>query len=187
MFHAVPWLWRFHAIHHSIEELDWLAASRVHPVDQIVTRGVSLAPAFALGFSEWAVGASIVLFHWQAVFVHSNLRIGFGPLRFLFASPEFHHWHHSSDLAVRDRNFAAQLPFLDAAFGTLHMPAGQVPSAYGLDRPMPQRYARQLLLPFMGDGGHQSMPAAATTTEELAPANLATGPAGAVHPPRAHG
>src|SRR5204863_7152204 len=85
MFHAVPWLWRFHAIHHSIEELDWLAASRVHPVDQIVTRGVSLAPVFALGFSEWAVGVSILLFHWQAVFVHSNLRIKFGPLRFLFA------------------------------------------------------------------------------------------------------
>ena len=44
MFHAVPWLWRFHSIHHSIEELDWLAATRVHPVDQILTKGVSLVP-----------------------------------------------------------------------------------------------------------------------------------------------
>jgi sterol desaturase/sphingolipid hydroxylase (fatty acid hydroxylase superfamily) len=51
-FHAVPFLGRFHAIHHSIEELDWLAAARVHPVDQIVTKGCSLLPLFALGFSD---------------------------------------------------------------------------------------------------------------------------------------
>ena len=85
MFHAVPWLWRFHSIHHSIEELDWLAAARVHPVDQILTKGVSLIPVFALGFSEWAIGVYAVLYQWQAVLIHSNVRVGFGPLRFLFA------------------------------------------------------------------------------------------------------
>ena len=51
LFHAVPWLWHFHAVHHSIEEMDWLAAHRVHPVDQIVTKGASLVPVFVLGFS----------------------------------------------------------------------------------------------------------------------------------------
>src|SRR5574341_1042272 len=60
MFHAVPVLWRFHQIHHSIEELDWLAAARVHPVDQIVTKGVSLVPVFALGFSEAAIAVFAV-------------------------------------------------------------------------------------------------------------------------------
>ncbi|MGE9007759.1 sterol desaturase family protein [Leptospira interrogans] len=188
MFHAVPWLWRFHAVHHSIEELDWLAASRVHPVDQIVTRGVSLTPAFALGFSEWAVGVSILLFHWQAVFVHSNLRIGFGPLRFLFASPEFHHWHHSNDLEVRDRNFAAQLPFLDAAFGTLHMPVGQMPSAYGLDRPMPQRYARQLLYPFLPERAGGASPVLALNDEQVRSADAVSGSIDVLHhPPAARG
>ena len=96
MFHAVPWLWRFHSIHHSIEELDWLAAARVHPVDQILTKGVSLIPVFALGFSEWAIGVYALLYQWQSVLIHSNVRVGFGPLRFLFVSPEFHHWHHSN-------------------------------------------------------------------------------------------
>ena len=118
MFHAVPWLWRFHAVHHSIEELDWLAAFRIHPLDQILTKGVALVPVAALGFSEWAIVIYVVLYQWQTVFIHANVRIGFGPLRFLFASPEFHHWHHSSDREARDRNFAAQLPFLDALFGT---------------------------------------------------------------------
>jgi sterol desaturase/sphingolipid hydroxylase (fatty acid hydroxylase superfamily) len=56
-FHTVPWLWKIHAIHHSIEELDWLAGARVHPIDQIVTKSVSLLPVFVLGFSDVAIGA----------------------------------------------------------------------------------------------------------------------------------
>jgi len=151
MFHAVPWLWRFHSIHHSIEELDWLAAARVHPVDQILTKGVSLIPLFALGFSEWAIGIFALLYQWQAVLIHSNVRVGFGPLRFLFASPEFHHWHHSNQREARDRNFAGQLSLLDVLFGSLHLPRGQIPTTYGLDRPMPQRYVPQLLYPFIGE------------------------------------
>jgi Sterol desaturase len=125
MFHAVPWLWRFHAIHHSIEELDWLAAARVHPVDQILTKGVSLVPVVALGFSEWAIGVYALLYQWQSVLIHSNVRFRFGPLRFLFASPEFHHWHHSDQREARDKNFAGQLSFLDALFGSLHLPPGR--------------------------------------------------------------
>jgi sterol desaturase/sphingolipid hydroxylase (fatty acid hydroxylase superfamily) len=158
MFHAVPWLWRFHAVHHSIEELDWMAAFRIHPVDQIITKGVSLVPVATLGFSEWTIVIYVLFYQWQTVFIHANVRIGFGPLRFLFASPEFHHWHHSSEREARDRNFAAQLSFVDALFGTLHMPKGQTPRVYGLDQPMPQHYVRQLLYPFMGDRIFRSKP-----------------------------
>jgi sterol desaturase/sphingolipid hydroxylase (fatty acid hydroxylase superfamily) len=147
-FHAVPWLWRFHAIHHSSEELDWLATWRVHPLDQIVTRGCSLLPVFAFGFSDVAVGAYMMLYGWQSVLVHSNLRINFGPLRWLLASPEFHHWHHSNDVEARDKNFAATLPLLDVLFGTLHMPRGRTPSKYGLDQSIPATYPAQLLYPF---------------------------------------
>jgi len=164
MFHAVPWLWRFHAVHHSSEELDWLAAFRIHPVDQILTKGVALVPVATLGFSEWAIVIYVLFYQWQTIFIHANVRIGFGPLRFLFASPEFHHWHHSSEREARDRNFAAQLPFLDALFGTLHMPKGQMPTAYGLEQPMPQHYVRQLIYPFTGDRIFQSKP----NTEALA-------------------
>ena len=166
MFHAVPWLWRFHAIHHSIEELDWLAAARVHPVDQILTKGVSLVPVVALGFSEWAIGVYALLYQWQSVLIHSNVRFRFGPLRFLFASPEFHHWHHSDQREARDKNFAGQLSFLDALFGSLHLPPGRAPTTYGLDRPMPQRYLPQLLYPFTGDRIFQSKPDTATTRAE---------------------
>lgn len=151
MFHTIPWLWRFHSVHHSIEELDWLAGSRIHPVDQILTKGVSLVPVLALGFSDWVIGAYAFLYQWQTILIHSNARIPFGPLRLLLASPEFHHWHHSSDREARDRNFAAQLPLFDILFGTLHMPRGRMPRSYGLDEPMPQRYAYQILYPFLRD------------------------------------
>lgn len=149
-FHTIPWLWKLHAVHHSIEELDWLAGARVHPIDQIVTKGVSLLPIFALGFSEAVIGALMLLYAWQSVLIHSNLRIKFGPLRWVLASPEFHHWHHSKDPETRDKNFAGQLPLLDVLFGTLHMPRGRLPTAYGIDAPMPQNYLLQLAHPFRG-------------------------------------
>jgi sterol desaturase/sphingolipid hydroxylase (fatty acid hydroxylase superfamily) len=150
-FHAVPWLWNFHAIHHSIEELDWLAGARVHPIDQIFTKGTSIALILAPGFSEWSIAAFAALYQWQSIFVHSNFRIKFGPLRYLLASPEFHHWHHARDPEARDKNFAGQLPFLDAIFGTLHMPAGAMPENYGSDQSVPRRYVAQFLYPFIGE------------------------------------
>ena len=152
MFHSIPLLWRFHQVHHSIEELDWLAAYRVHPVDQIATKGFSLVPVFALGFSDAAIVVFAMLFQWQSILIHSNISIGFGPLRWLIASPQFHHRHHSKELAARDKNFAGQLSLLDVLFGTAHMPRGRVPSQYGIDESLPLTYLSQLMHPFRGVG-----------------------------------
>lgn len=147
-FHAVPFLWRFHAIHHSIEEMDWLAAHRVHPVDQILTKSASFLPLFALGFSGEAVLVYTLIYHWQSVFIHSNTRIKFGPLRWLIASPQFHHWHHANERQAYDKNFAGQLPFLDLIGGTLFMPH-RMPEKYGVDERVPQLYHQQLAYPFL--------------------------------------
>ena len=130
-------------------------------------------PVATLGFSEWAILIYVVFYQCQTVFIHANVRIGFGPLRFLFASPEFHHWHHTSDREARDRNFAAQLSFLDALFRTLHMPKGQMPASYGLDRPMPQHYVRQLLYPFTGYRIFRSTPATPAQAETIQTSDLA--------------
>jgi sterol desaturase/sphingolipid hydroxylase (fatty acid hydroxylase superfamily) len=146
-FHAVPFLWRFHAVHHSIEEMDWLAGHRVHPVDQILTKSASYLPLFALGFSPVAIVIYAVIYQWQSVLVHSNTRIGFGPLKWIFASPKFHHWHHANERQAYDKNFAGQLPFLDVIGGTLYMP-DRMPSKYGTDDPVPHLYHEQLAYPF---------------------------------------
>jgi sterol desaturase/sphingolipid hydroxylase (fatty acid hydroxylase superfamily) len=150
--HTVPFLWRIHMIHHSVEDLDWLAGARAHPFDVILLKSASFMPVFALGFSSGALGAFLLLYVWQSTFQHSNVSLRLGPgLRWLLASPEFHHWHHSKDPAVRDKNFAGQLPFLDLIFRTAHMPAGRRPETFGVDDPMRQNYLSQLGRPFRHD------------------------------------
>ncbi len=148
LFHAVPALWRIHQIHHSIEEMDWLAAARVHPIDQILTKGASLLPCFALGFSEWAIGLFAIAYHWHSLLLHSNIRLSFGPLNRLIASPDFHHWHHCRDREAWDRNFAGQLALWDYLFGTAFLPRGRTAERFGIGDPIPAGYPAQLLHPF---------------------------------------
>lgn len=147
-FHAVPALWRIHKIHHGIEEMDWLAAYRVHPIDQVLTKGLSLFPIFALGFSAPALALFLVVYRWQSLLIHSNANVRFGPFRWIVASPRFHHWHHANHPEAIDRNFAGQLPFIDLLFGTAHMPKDRMPQRYGVDNPPPENYLGQLLYPF---------------------------------------
>jgi sterol desaturase/sphingolipid hydroxylase (fatty acid hydroxylase superfamily) len=151
--HTVPFLWRLHRVHHSIEDLDWLAGARAHPLDTLFLKSASFMPVFVLGFSDGALSAFLLLYVWQAWFEHSNVSLRLGPgFRWLLASPEFHHWHHSNDDVARDMNFAGQLPFLDVIFGTAYMPKGLRPESFGIDEPMRQSYISQLFIPFRHDG-----------------------------------
>jgi len=129
-YHQVPLLWRFHAVHHSIEYMDWLAGSRMHMVEVLITRTLVLAPIVVLGFDKAVIDAYIVLVGFQAVLNHSNVSVRLGPLARVVVTPNFHHWHHSQERAALDRNFAAHFTFLDTLFGT----------AIKIDRPWPQRY-----------------------------------------------
>lgn len=154
VFHKVPWLWQFHAVHHSIEHLDWLAGHRVHPVDQILTKGASLIPVFALGFSDSAIAIYAAIYFWHSLLAHSNVGLTFGPLRWVFASPQFHHWHHANHPEAIDRNFASQISALDVLFGTHHMPGNAIPERYGTSTPVPLDYVNQMLFPFRPQPPH---------------------------------
>ena len=148
-FHAFPFLWKFHSVHHSIEEMDWLAAHRVHPLDQILTKTASLLPIFVLGFSDSAIFIFTLIYKWQALAIHSNTRLSLGPLNRIFASPQFHHWHHANEPEAYDKNFAGQIVLIDAICGTLFMP-DRMPRRLGTDNPVTDRYHEQLLYPFHG-------------------------------------
>jgi lathosterol oxidase len=149
MFHRVPWLWRFHAVHHSARALDWLAASRIHLVDAVLTRAIAFVPLYVLGFAEPAVYAYLVFVSFHAIFVHANVRFDFGRLERVIGTPRFHHWHHAADAEAVDKNFAIHLPVLDRLFGTLHMPEGAWPVRYGISGdPVPDGYLRQIVYPF---------------------------------------
>ena len=153
LFHAVPALWRFHAIHHSAEDMDWLAGSRLHLVDVALTRGLTYVPIYLLGFNEAPLYAYVAFVSFQATFIHANLRFDFGPLRWLFATPQFHHWHHAADKEAIDKNFAVHLPVFDWLFGTCHLPKRRWPDSYGIGggHEMPDGYVKQFIHPFVPD------------------------------------
>ncbi len=146
--HQVPLLWRFHKVHHSITEMDWLASAHLHPLDSVWTRSCVVLPLFALGFSRATFGGFLVFTTFQAIFVHANVRFRFGPLKWVVATPEFHHWHHSNMPEAYNTNFAGEFPWVDALFGTLYLPKGRVPAKYGIDEQQPAGYLRQLAWPF---------------------------------------
>lgn len=146
--HAVPLLWRFHAIHHSITALDWLAGSRLHLVDVVLTRAVSFVPLFVMGFAPGPLTAYLVWVAFQATLLHANVRLPLRPLRWVLATPCFHHWHHAAEPEARDRNFAVHLPVIDLLFGTAYLP-DRFPRRYGVvDEHVPEGWWRQLAWPF---------------------------------------
>lgn len=148
-FHRVPSLWRFHRVHHSLEAMDWLAGSRLHIVDVLLTRSLTYIKLFALGFSELSLGLYAVIVSVQATMIHANIRFRFGILRYLLVTPQFHHWHHSDQPEAIDKNFAVHLPIWDFLFGSYYMPKNRWPKSYGiLGKQLPDGYLRQFLSAF---------------------------------------
>jgi sterol desaturase/sphingolipid hydroxylase (fatty acid hydroxylase superfamily) len=145
--HEVPLLWRFHRVHHSIRDLDWLAANHLHPLDETFGRSAAVLPLYALGFGRVSLGAFVILITVQAIFIHANVRMNFGPVRWLIATPQFHHWHHAREPRAYNTNYAGEFPVLDALFGTLYLPADRWPAQYGIDESEPAGYLRQIAWP----------------------------------------
>ena len=149
LFHAVPWLWRFHRIHHSAEAMDWLAGSRLHLVDIVVTRGLSFVPLYVLGFAAPALYAYLVFVSFHAVFIHANVGFRLRAIEWLVVTPRFHHFHHAKEVEAVDKNFAIHLPWIDRLFGTAYLPPERWPAAYGIaGPPVPDGWLRQLMVPF---------------------------------------
>jgi len=142
--------WRIHAIHHSPEEMNWISSSRVHPLNDLITRSCQLLPILLLGFSAAAVIAVVPLVSFYVMFLHSNVRWGFGPFRWVLVSPAYHRWHHTSDEEGIDKNFAGIFPVWDLLFGTAYFPR-TLPQRYGLrGHRMPESLLAQLAFPFAG-------------------------------------
>lgn len=141
-------LWRVHAVHHSSRTLDWLSSTRLHPLNEAVQRALVLGPLLLVGFEPGILAAYAPFLTLYAILLHANVSWSFGPLGGLIASPTFHRWHHSAEEEGLDRNFAGLFPFIDRLFGTLHMPAGRRPQAFGLaGEEMPEGLLAQLLHP----------------------------------------
>jgi sterol desaturase/sphingolipid hydroxylase (fatty acid hydroxylase superfamily) len=148
-YHEVPFLWRFHAVHHSTRVLDWMAGSRLHLFEVITTRVSILGVLYVLGFSKGVMDAYVIIVGFQAVLNHANVHLPWGPLKYVIVTPDFHHWHHSSGREALDRNYAAHFAFLDYLFGTAVKADRAFPEKYGvLGDYMPAGFVRQQLFPF---------------------------------------
>ena len=152
-FHERRRLWPIHAVHHSSEAVDWLSSARVHPLNTVADRVAVVLPLFLLGFSGAGLGPYAVFLAIYPIYLHANVRWDYGPLKYLIASPAFHRWHHSSEPAALDKNYAGLLPLWDLLFGTAYFPARHV-ARFGLyGERMPRGIVRQLLYPFRAKRG----------------------------------
>lgn len=147
-YHEVHGLWPIHAVHHSIENLDWLAGSRGHFIQVFSERATVMIPLYLLGADEQALNIYVAFAALQAILIHCNLAIPFGPLKYIFVTPQFHHWHHSSEKPAIDTNYSAHTILFDKLFGTYHFPKEHWPADYGTTVRLPRSVMGQLLYPF---------------------------------------
>jgi sterol desaturase/sphingolipid hydroxylase (fatty acid hydroxylase superfamily) len=148
-FHRVPWLWKFHAVHHSARSMDWLAGARMHFLEIVALRGFTAIPLLTLGFSPAAMQAYIALVYVYSSLVHANLKGDFNRLGRWLVTPRYHHWHHGLEAEAVDVNFAVHFPLLDRLFGTYHFPPSRWPEGYGVPEAVPHGYWAQFAYPFL--------------------------------------
>ncbi len=149
-FHMIPFLWRFHAIHHSTKKMDWLAGARMHLIEIAILRSLTALPMFTLGFDPAAIQAYLLIVYFYSSFIHANIGWKFGFIERFFVTPRFHHWHHGSDRAAIDINYASHFPIYDWLFGTHHLPETEWPAKYGVvGDSVPKGYWNQFKHPFV--------------------------------------
>ena len=130
-FHKVPFLWRFHAVHHSSTALDWLSGSRGHFFEDVIVRACILTPLM-IGFSQSIILAYLIFVTIQATWSHCNFAPSPKWLEKCLVTPRYHHWHHTSQKEGLDKNFAVHFPWVDRIFGTYYYP-DEWPEHYGLN------------------------------------------------------
>ena len=171
--HEIPFLWRFHAVHHAAEEVDFLVNTHAHPFDMVFGRFCGLVPIYVLGLSGpvgpagSAVAVLVSLFGtiW-GFFIHANLRWRLGPIEWLISTPAFHHWHHTKTGPL-NRNYSSTLPWLDWIFGTLHLPRAAWPDSYGIKTKLPRTLTEQLTYPLARRKPQQFRPREAHSSFEI--------------------
>jgi sterol desaturase/sphingolipid hydroxylase (fatty acid hydroxylase superfamily) len=147
--HTITPLWNLHAVHHSAEVMDWLTAVRIHPLNDIFSKGLKAIPIFLLGFSPLAAELYIPILSCYVAFIHANVPWSYGPFRYLISSPAFHRWHHEMDQKAWGKNYAGLFPVYDVIFGTFYLPVGQQPKNFGLyGESMTDNFIGQMLYPF---------------------------------------
>lgn len=151
LLHRVPVLWRFHRVHHSIRTMDWIGNFRFHWFELLFYHMIKYLPLALLGI-RWEVALAIGVFSLTVGHLnHANLRISWGPLRYVFNSPRMHIWHHDTLMHGKyGQNYAVVFSFWDWLFKTAWMPEGQ-PRRLGFqgDNRLPDNLLWRFFVPFL--------------------------------------
>lgn len=157
LLHRVPFLWRFHRVHHSIHDMDWIGNFRFHPFEIFFYYSTKFIPVMILGGSKTSaivVGSLALLI---GNLNHANLNLSYGPFRYILNSPRMHIWHHEAKLrGSAGKNFGIVLSIWDWMFKTAYMPLDRVPERLGFegDSRFPDPFWRRMVLPFLDKRSH---------------------------------
>ena len=152
LLHHVPWLWNFHKVHHSVEEMGFAAHLRYHWMETIVYKSLQYLPLAMIGFSL----KDFFIVHIFSVaighFNHANLNISWGPLRYVLNSPGMHIWHHAKNIpdGRTGVNYGISLSLWDYLFGTAWIPYSGGDEKLGFDgvENFPSSFTEQITYPF---------------------------------------
>ena len=146
LLHRFEFLWRFHKVHHSVEEMGFAAHLRYHWMETVFYTPMKfIAVMFIGGFAPEQ--AFIIYFFTIAVghLNHANLGWSYGPLKYVFNNPKMHIWHHAKDLPNERRfgvNFGITLSVWDYIFGKNYIPSSgrDIPLGFSGMEKFPKRF-----------------------------------------------
>ncbi|WP_419863517.1 sterol desaturase family protein [Candidatus Poriferisodalis sp.] len=160
-FHRLPFMWRWHAVHHSPHRLYWLNVGRFHPAEKAVQYCVDALPFVLVGVGTEVLAAYFVFYALNGFYQHSNCDVRLGWLNYLISGPELHRWHHSELPAESDHNYGNNLIIWDLLFGTRFLPADSAVGRLGLlNRDYPKGFVAQMRTPLIRSLDKQTTPAA---------------------------
>ncbi len=158
LLHRVPLLWRFHKVHHSIRDMDFIGNFRFHIMEIVVYKSLTWLPMIMLGANDYVLLILAIIVTVIGHHNHSNLNVGWGPGDYILNSPRFHLWHHDYQLRnaadgtpSKGCNFAIVFTCWDWLFGTAYRPTdGSTPDRLGFpdDDVFPKSFFGRLLVPF---------------------------------------
>lgn len=154
LMHRIPFLWQFHKVHHSVKEMGFAAHLRFHFVETFAYQSVkyislSMLFGFELQLAFIVYSATVLIGHLN----HSNLKLDYGPLKYILNNPKMHIWHHSKKLPEnhpKGINFGLSLSCWDYLFGTAHIPSDgrDIELGFPGDEQYPKSFLRQVIEPF---------------------------------------
>ena len=147
--HEWPILWRFHAVHHSVVRLWFVNTGRFHVLDAMVSISLGQAMLLMVGAPEFVMLWAAMVTPFIGFLTHCNIDMQFGPLSYIFNTPELHRWHHSRSKGEGNNNYGENFMLWDQLFGTFYNPPRRPSPNIGIDDYMPQSFWGQLKIPFV--------------------------------------